>query len=576
MANKVLSIEIGSGVTSVAELDYKVKKPKIYHIFTFSTPQGVLENGVVNVNDNFTTRLSSELSKYKIATKRAVFVLNSTRVANRTVQIPNVKENRIAELVRANASDYFPVDLSQYDLSYEVTGKIQDGAEKRLQLSVLAVPRDVIAAYERFAEACGLALVGLDYMGNSIKKLMDREIQEGIKATIKIDEDASVITVVENGTILLQRTVGYGISDAVNSVTESNLFGYYVDTHEALEAMSRKRCIRSGFNADSESAEEGKERDADIDAAKLKQLRNEITEDLRPLIGSISRILDYYQSNNAEKKIEKIYLIGLGSVCAGLSHLMSNELNQKIVATRQFGNIARAKNVNAGTVNMAQFFACIGAAVEPVSIPIGEKKGEKSSSGAGKEDAAKGGSYAVPVLLCGLCVIASIAMIAYSIITSAMLAAENALLTTQISQLEYIEQVVAEYNAAAANDNWALAVKEATESYNDGLVSFIEELEEKMPSEINVLTLSASETSVSLNIEVTSKSAAADVIAQLRTFSSILVGNVSTISDTKDDAGNATVNFSVDCYYLATSDDTDEAEDTESADASEDEDLLAE
>lgn len=550
MANRVLSIEIGSQITCVAELDYKVKKPKIYNIFTFATPPEVLENGLVNVNDIFVSHLNSNLSKYKIVTRRAVFVMNSTRVANRTVEIPNVKENRIAELVRANASDYFPVDLNQYELSHEVTGKIQNGAEKKLQLSVLAVPKDVIGSYERFAQSCGLTLVGLDYMGNSIKKLMDREISENIKATIKVDEDSSVITIIENGMILLQRTVNYGISDAINSVVESNLFGYYIDTDEALEAMSRKRCIRSGLDSDTESPEEGKERDLKIDAAKLKQLRMEITDDLRPLIGSISRILDYYQSGNQEKRIEKIYLVGLGSVCSGLSTLMTNELNYKVVATRQFGNIAKAKNVNAGTANMSEFFSCIGAAVEPVSIPIGDKKNEKAADGKSKESGAGGDSYAVPILFCGIFVIAAIGMIAYAIITSAMLKAENTLLTSQVKQLEYIDQVVAEYNAAKANDDWALAVKDAAGSYNDDLVAFIEELETKMPSEINVLTLSASEASVSLNIEVTSKSAAADVISQLRNFDSILVGNVSTIADTKDEAGISTVNFSVECYYV--------------------------
>jgi type IV pilus assembly protein PilM len=83
-------------------------------------------------------------------------------------------------------------------------------------------------------------------------------------------------------------------------------------------------------------------------------------------------------------------------------------------------------------------------------------------------------------------------------------------------------------------------------------VAFIGELEQKMPSEINVLTISAGENSVYLNIEVTSKSAAADVIAQLRTFDTITVGNLSTITETKDESGLSTVSFSVDCTYVNT------------------------
>ena len=39
MATKVLSIEIGHGLTRVVEMDYKAKNPKVYNYFTFETPK---------------------------------------------------------------------------------------------------------------------------------------------------------------------------------------------------------------------------------------------------------------------------------------------------------------------------------------------------------------------------------------------------------------------------------------------------------------------------------------------------------------------------------------------------------
>jgi type IV pilus assembly protein PilM len=135
---------------------------------------------------------------------------------------------------------------------------------------------------------------------------------------------------------------------------------------------------------------------------------------------------------------------------------------------------------------------------------------------------------------------------------------ENLMLKTQESNLSYIEEIVAEYDAAKADNEWALAVEDAASGYNDDLVEFIGELEQKMPSEINVLTISASETSVNLNIEVTSKAAVADVIAQLRTFDTITVGNLSTITETKDESETSTVSFSVDCTYVDPVTDTEE------------------
>ena len=98
-------------------------------------------------------------------------------------------------------------------------------------------------------------------------------------------------------------------------------------------------------------------------------------------------------------------------------------------------------------------------------------------------------------------------------------------------------------------------------TYNNKLTSLIEEFEEKMPSEIRILSLSASDSSINLSITVDSKPAVADVIMQLRTFDSIALGSISTISDGKDETGNGSVSFTLTCTYVDTA--TEETEATQ-------------
>ena len=45
MNNRVLSIEIGNSFTKICEIDYKVKKPKVYKVLTVETPEGVVVDG---------------------------------------------------------------------------------------------------------------------------------------------------------------------------------------------------------------------------------------------------------------------------------------------------------------------------------------------------------------------------------------------------------------------------------------------------------------------------------------------------------------------------------------------------
>jgi type IV pilus assembly protein PilM len=573
MASKVLSIEIGQDLTRVAELDYKAKNPKIYNIFTLKTPPDMVNDGNVNINSVFVSQLGNALNRRSISTKKVIFVMNSSRVANRVIQIPFVKPNRVAGLIAANASDYFPVDMDQYQLVHEVMGTIEDGSSKQLQVSVLAVPRDLIHSYRLLAKACELSLEGIDYIGNSIKKMMIREIPETIKATLKVEENSSIFTVIEDGIVKLQRTLNYGVAEAIEATIESQLFGYALDTLETVEQLTQKQLLYTSLDYEQAGAGSSEE-------SKLEALRAENTDSFRNLIGSTARNIDYFQSQNPDHRIERIYLIGLGSAVNGLAQLMGNELNCSVVAGQQCVDLAFVKGAAGESARVAEYFTAIGAATEPVSILPNAKNAKpskaKASSAGGSdedvEDAAPSGGISWPavVLITGVCLIAAGGLAAYSFFTHSMLESENSLLNAQVKNYSYIEDVVAEYNAAKANDDWATQVKNVTSSDNDNLVEFIEELETRMPSEINILTLSASESGVTLNIEVTSMPAVADVVSQLRTFETIAVSGVSTIASATDDAGNTTVSFSVNCIYteLSASEDENEEGTTETPESS--------
>jgi type IV pilus assembly protein PilM len=545
MPSKILSIEIGPKLTRVAEIDYKVKNPKIYNLFSFVTPPDMLGDASVNVNSVFVSQLSSELQKRVINTRKASFVMNSTRVANRVIQIPYVKENRIADLLNANASDYFPIDMEQYQLVHETLGTIEEDGEKKLELSVLAVPKELVESYRELAKACGLALEGLDYVGSAIQKMMVKEIQDDIKATLKVDENISILTIMKGDVVKLQRTINYGVGDVIDGTIESQVFGFSIDFLEAVEQLSRRTCVFTNF----ERIDVVSDNEDGLDQEKFRMLRAFNTECFRPLIGSTSRILDYYQAQNPDEKIEKIYLVGVGSVIGGLSRLMTSELSCKVVANQQYSDISLAKNAANETVHIAEFFTAIGAAMNPVSIVVRERKSEKSFKDA-SADRLTGISWPFTIIATGICVIAATALCIYAVGTNSMLKFQQAQLDAQVKNLSYIEEIAATYDAAKADEEWVQQVDALTESDNDQLVALIGELEEKMPSEINILTLSASETGLVLNMEVGSKAAAADVIAQLRTFNTISVGTVSTIVESAEDYGATTVSFSVNCNYV--------------------------
>lgn len=559
MASKVLSIEIGTNLTHIVEMDYKAKKPRIYKAFCFATPADMVNEGVVKINGLFGSFLAGKLKEQKITTNKVMFVLNSSRIASREVDFPNVKENKIQSLIYANASEYFPVDLSQYQLIHDIVGHVEEGDVKRTKVSVIAIPQDILDSYNMLALECGFTIVGFDYVGNAVKQLMKREIPEEIKVSVKIDETTSMLTVMEGEEVKLQRSINYGIGESIEEIQDSELFGEFLSFSEAMDVARMKTCMFLHFDQMSGGEAETDVTGREIDPIKLAQLRTRVTYGLQSLIGGIERVLDYYRSRNTEKVIERIYLTGIGMDFSGLSKLMTNELNCKVVALQNFENIQIDKNLGIQNYKLSEYFSCIGATLAPLPIfDDGKKKKnvkKKVTDENGKElpGDAENGSFLIPAAICGVLVFAAVAMLAVETFQNMSIERSNASLQGLINDLSYAQTTFDEYNATTATYNWVKAMDEATVTHNNNLKNLIEEFEKKMPAEIRVMSLAASEGGVTLSIEVSSKSAVADTIMKLREFDSIAIGTVSGISDSKDETGVTKVNFSVDCVYVDTS-----------------------
>ena len=566
MANRVLGIEIGQNLTRVVEIDYKTKNPKVHSMFSFPTPPEMIDDGVVHADSIFRSMLYSKIKEKKINTNKVVFTLNSTRIASREMELPLVKEKQIKDLLQMNASDYFPVDLSQYKLVHEVIEKIDKPEEKKMRLSVIAIPNEIISSYEELAADCRLQIVALDYSGNAIKQLMLREIPGDIKATIKIDETISTITVMDGDIIKLQRNVNYGLADAIEEIQDSELFGEYLSFTDAVDVARRKTCLELKSDVIQPEIENAERDDMghEIDSERFKKLRANVNYTLANLVSSLGRVIDYYQSRNVDRPIDRIFLVGLGADFSGLSKLLTNELNYKVIPLQQFDGISVAKNINLAETKIAEFFNCVGATLKPLPItdekkakgnifttPIGGMNNVPMEQGAqpplGPDgqplpmpdgmEAQKGASLGIPLIILGVCVVASVGLIAYSIFANLVLTSDNMALKGRVSDLSYAQNIYDVYNQTKSDYEWTKLLQGASSNKNDEIVSFIDELEKKLPSDARIDNMSVTTDGVSMTISQSSKDVAADVIAQLRTFDSIMVSNVSTITDDTDETG---------------------------------------
>ncbi len=543
MAKRVLSIQIGYSLTKVCEMDYQTKKPKMYHCFNVPTPDGVLNDGQITVRDDLIIRIVQGIFENRIKTRDVIFNVSSSRIASREVLIPPVnKAGVIGEIVKNNAKDYFPIDLDQYELGHMLMGTVADesGAEK-LKVNVLAIPKEMIAGYEELATKCDLNLVALDYTGNSIYQVVKNVCKKDeVSLVINVDEHQTVATVLEGETILLQRSLSYGVDEAINILIQSMIYGERSYAQAAME-FKRTMLIRRALDDTTEIIE-----DYDFvepENQRLTGLKDKVTQSMSTLISSIDRVINFYNSHNSQKPITNIWITGVGAGFKGLHRLLTNELGIKV----------QILDTNAGFATNAysdetfgEYLACFGAAITPVGFGIVSKK---QAAKAGKQRSEDQKWQAYGLLIFTLSVVVAIVLLGYSAIsyTSALNKYNNCV--KEMNKLQVIKSVYDKHTEIVGLLQQVDSMYAYTENNNDSINEFLKEMEEKMPKQMTVITMSGTLTTLDLQIEVSSKEAAAKIVQQFRTFDSVKTVKTNGISTEKDDKGNQTVSLNVSIEY---------------------------
>ena len=521
MANRVLCIEIGNRMTHVVETDFKVKEPKIYKSFSFQTPDNLFKEETLADVLPFKERLDAGLEEHKIKTRKAVFVLASSRIASRDVVIPHVKENRIRTLLYANSAEYFPVDLEKYQFSYRLLDEVEEESEQKYKLMVLAVPNEMIDAYKSLAKVCLLTLVDLDYIGNAATQLLEKNIKNDLYAAVRLEEDTTMITIVRENKIELQRTFPYGIADVIQAVQKSGHFGEDIDFYETLEKMRKENVL---------SLEE-------------EEIQEDITEGFRAITGNVSRVMNFYSSNHAGAEMENIVLYGTGADICGMEQYLSDELSIPVSGESLREALPQEKG-NTGDYYPLMYLTCVGAAVNPMKFRLEDEKEVAEKKKEHKQ------IHIEPKNFFGICVIVSLVLLLAVVPYYGYLKMGVHKLQKERSEKQYLADEYKEYNQAKTEYEKIENLYQETTTTSEGIGDFIDELEKNMPSDILVRSITSNSESVTMDIRVSSKREAAKVVDELSGFESISDVQVESLEETKSETNQSYVDFMVVCTYV--------------------------
>lgn len=526
--SKVLTIDITNESITIVEVTPSNKKQStIHNAIIFETPEDAYEDGVIRDKERIAEAIKSQLSANGITNKNAIFVLTSTKIVNREVLVPFVKENKIKGIINANSSEYFPVNIEDYVVSHSILETVTD-EENNKQLRVLAVaaPENMVRSYYDLAALAGLKVVALDYIGNAMLQLIKTQTTEAMTTmVIQLGSESTVLNIVKGDTLLLQRTVPYGTNVVVNEVMDAK----GVDATTAMTLLQNERLLTVDFDD------------------------NAITGAFRYLINNIGRVMDFFTSKNPDKPIDDVFLTGDGALIKGIDGLFKVQLNVSTRVMDTLYNIKFDPKIDLKIYNPVYLMVPIGAAFDPMGFELGEAGAKGSASSVD--------TTPLVIAFLILSVIIAGGVTAYSFIAKNKAQSELDQVNRDIQAISDIEKIVTDCENAQNIYMDAENMYSYTENLNENVGTLITELEDKMPKGISLTAFNSTADGVDFTGNTKTYEDIAAFAINLKDIECIDNTFIESVTENKDaQSTDVTYDFTVKCIYKDATADADAAE----------------
>lgn len=498
MEQKLLSIYVGNEVTRVCEVVKKSATLVVVNNATeVATPTGAVDDGYLTDVPAIAEAIRGCVFGRGFSASKVIFTISSKKIANKEVVIPYVRgDKKIGAILEANSGEYFPMSTTgDFLFAHTVMETFQDVEGKKLRLTAVAAPRDLVECYYELADELRLTVEDIDYVGNSVLQLLSLQMKEGdTELVLQIEKDMTFVNVMSGKSVILQRSVPYGKNAVINSMMEI----------KKLTEKEAKTLLSNRDMLDRQVTEE------------------EYAEAVRYLISSIGRIVEYHRSRNPDRIIDGIRVFGEGSAIAGIDEVLKQELGAQVTHFSTLQGIKAGSKSYLTSETALRYLANFGAVLNPIGLNL--------NRGKTKENVSKTADKVLYAIL-ALSIVGVVGWVTWTMIVYYGKVAEKELLEANIKAIEDVEQIKLNYDNAAAAYQAVKDFADSTNSNNELVLQFITDLEKILPTTMIIDGFAASGGTVSFSVTAPNKEAVADMIVELKKLDYVQTFNIPAIAE---------------------------------------------
>lgn len=335
MARDVIALDFDGNLVKIMIGNNKVIK---YNDIIELPIDSIDSNDSANINGAVST-LSTYFMKNGIKEKDVIISIHESDVVVRHIEVPIMDDKSIKNSITYEINQYLPQSGKNHYIDYEIIDKIDDGTKKLYKLMVAALPREKVDKYVQIISKINLRLLSVNIAPNtvaacfeSLAKLDKNKTNIGI---IDVGNSSLSISILDNGKLFIERNIPFGILNFVNDVMEKR-------------GINKSRAMEYLFNTFSFD-----------NSYEYDESEDKFRKDFDNVLSSFSKVIQFYATGRANKRLDKIYIIGSGSKIRGLNNYISDYFDAETEIIQSEKQLVL--NVKfTGKVNMTDFVNTTG------------------------------------------------------------------------------------------------------------------------------------------------------------------------------------------------------------------------
>jgi len=286
-SSDLIGIDIGTGTIKLAEIAVKGHQPVLKNYAIIDLPDKTVENGHIVDPEKLSATLNKLLSMTRTSSKNAVVAVGGRVTFARELTFPKMTVKELGEAIKWDVGKYIPYTPGSFNFDFSIIGS--GNTENEMKVLLVASPLENIETIVKVVKKVGLIPVAVDIEPLALYRIFT-DVQQ--QMVIDIGADFSQIIVFQNGSPSVVRNIPLGGQNFTQVIMDE----LKMDFNEA-EKMKETKFILSQSNVGEE----------------YSKVQSQMELVVSEFVQHISRTAEYYQQQNKNSKIDKIFVTGGGA-----------------------------------------------------------------------------------------------------------------------------------------------------------------------------------------------------------------------------------------------------------------------